>query len=164
MEKYLSWESRKIEKLISIFLPFFFLSSLFFLSKKSFATPLPNTTFPSYLQNSVVLRLTGCFNWWLKQNFNYLFLDDNVANSGDEFCPPGQYQGTLGSFSPGPVPCGWKTLNMLNALLMDLLDKQKTIVGVGDDPVMCCCDPTKDSENCTGPATPGCPSQFPRRG
>jgi hypothetical protein len=57
---------------------------------------------------------------------------------------------------------------MLNALLMDLLDRQKKIQGlppsVADDPVMCCCNPEKDSENCTGPATTGCPAQFPNRG
>ncbi len=164
----------KERKKIELFASFLF-TSLFsllllvlFPQKKSFATPLPVTTFPPYLQNSVVLRLTGCFNQWLQQNFNYLFIDDGVAGSGDELCPAGQYQGTIGSFSSGPVPCGWKTLNMLNALLMDLLDGQKKIQGlppsVADDPVMCCCDPTKDSENCTGPATSGCPSQFPNRG
>jgi hypothetical protein len=145
-------KSKKIELFASIF--FLLFMFVLFSQKKSFATPLPVTTFPSYLQNSVVLRLTGCLNQWLQQNLNYLFVDDGVASSGDELCPAGQYQGTLGSFSAGPVPCGWKTLNMLNALLMDLLDKQKKIQGLtppaDDDPVMCCCNPEKDSENCTG--------------
>jgi hypothetical protein len=156
-------KSKKIELFTSVFLFLLFMFVLF-PQKKSFATPLPVTTFPSYLQNSVVLRLTGCLNQWLQQNFNYLFIDDGAAGSGDELCPAGQYQGTLGSFSgPGPVSCGWKTLNMLNALLMDLLDKQEKIQGLtppaDDDPVMCCCDPTKDSENCTGTPPAGiCPS------
>jgi len=163
-------KSKKVELFASFLFTSFFslLLLILFPQKKSFATPLPVTTFPSYLQNSVVLRLTGCLNQWLQQNFNYLFVDDGVSGSGDELCPAGQYQGTLGSFSTVSVPCGWKTLNMLNALIMDLLDKQKKIQGLtppaDDDPVMCCCDPTKDSENCTGPATPGCPSQFPNRG
>ena len=167
-EKSKKWRKRKkikkIELFTSVFLFFLLFMFLLFSYRKASATPLPVTTFPSYLQNSVVLRLTGCLNQWLQQNFNYLFRDDGVAASGDELCPPGQYQGTPGSFSTGNVPCGWKTLNMLNALIMDLLDKQKTIVGIGDDPVMCCCDPAKDSENCTGPLTTGCPTQFPRRG
>jgi hypothetical protein len=46
---------------------------------------------------------------------------------------------------------------------MDLLDRQKKIQGLtppaDDDPVMCCCDPTKDSENCTRTPPSGvCPS------
>jgi hypothetical protein len=163
-------ENKKIELFASFLFTSFFslLLLILFSQKKSFATPLPVTTFPPYLQNSVVLRLTGCLNQWLQQNLNYLFVDDGAAGSGDELCPAGQYQGTLGSFSAGSVPCGWKTLNMLNALIMDLLDKQKKIQGLSppadDDPVMCCCDPSRDSNNCTGPATTGCPAQFPNRG
>jgi hypothetical protein len=160
-------KSKKIELFTSVFLFLLFMFVLFS-QKKSFATPLPVTTFPSYLQNSVVLRLTGCLNQWLQQNLNYLFIDDPADPLDDQLCPAGQYQGTLGSFSAGSVPCGYKTLNMLNALLMDLLDKQKKIQGLAppadDDPVMCCCDPSEDSNNCTGPATTGCPAQFPNRG
>ncbi len=166
-EKIKKGKRKKIELFTSVFFFLLFMPVLFS-SRKAFATPLSVTTFPTYLQNSVVLRLTGCLNQWLQQNFNYLFVDDGSASSGDELCPPGQYQGTLGSFSTSNVPCGWKTLNMLNALIMDLLDKQKKIIGLtppaDDDPVMCCCDPLKDSENCTGPATTGCPTQFPNRG
>jgi hypothetical protein len=158
-------ENKKIELLASFLFTSFFslLLLILFPQKKSFATPLPVTTFPPYLTNSVFLRLTGCFTEWLKQNLRFLFVDD-VASTADDLCPAGQYQGTLGSFSgPGRVSCGWKTLNMLNALLMDLLDRQKKIQGLtppaDDDPVMCCCDPTKDSENCTRTPPSGvCPS------
>jgi hypothetical protein len=154
-------KNKKIELFASIF--FLLFMFVLFSQKKSFATPLPVTTFPSYLQNSVVLRLTGCLNQWLRQNIKFLFVDDPADPLDDQLCPAGQYQGTLGSFSGGPVPCGYKTLNMLNALLMDLLDRQKKIQGLtppaDDDPVMCCCDPTKDSNNCTGtPPTGVCPS------
>ncbi|MFZ8804333.1 MAG: hypothetical protein ACO2PO_15295, partial [Candidatus Calescibacterium sp.] len=165
---------RKSKKIIELFTSFLFTSFfsllllILFPQKKSFATPLPVTTFPPYLQNSVVLRLTGCLSQWLQRNLKFIFVDDPSDPLDDNLCPAGQYQGTLGSFSAGPVPCGYKTLNMLNALLMDLLDKQKKIQGLtppaDDDPVMCCCDPIKDPENCTGPATTGCPSQFPNRG
>ncbi|MFZ8805207.1 MAG: hypothetical protein ACO2PO_19840, partial [Candidatus Calescibacterium sp.] len=163
-------KNKKIELFASfIFTSFFSLLLLIlFPQKKTFATPLPVTTFPPYLQNSVVLRLTGCFTDWVQRNLNYLFAEDPFT-SADNLCPPGQYLGTPGSFSSGNVSCGWKTLNFLNALLMDLLDRQKKIrVSFPsyeiDDPVMCCCNPEKDPENCTGPTTPGCPTQFPKRG
>ncbi len=155
---------KKIELFASIFLLLFVL--LLFPHRKSFATPLPVTTFPSYLQNSVVLRLTGCFNGWLQRVFDYLFKD--VAGPSDDICPPGQYQGTPGSFSAGFVSCGWKTLSFLNALLMSLLDKSKQFnfgnPVLDENSVKCCCDPTKDPENCTGPTTTDCPAQFPNIG
>ncbi|MFZ8805150.1 MAG: hypothetical protein ACO2PO_19550, partial [Candidatus Calescibacterium sp.] len=167
-------ENKKIELLASFLFTSFFslLLLILFPQKKSFATPLPVTTFPSYLQNSVFLRITGCFNQWLQQSIKFIFVDDPLDPLDDQLCPAGQWAvippATEPSFSSTPVPCGWKTLNMLNALLMDLLDRQKKIQGlppsVADDPVMCCCDPEKDSENCTGPATTGCPAQFPNRG
>jgi hypothetical protein len=158
-------ENKKIELFASFLFTSFFslLLLILFPQKKSFATPLPVTTFPPYLQNSVFVRLTGCFTEWLKQNLKFLFEDD--PSTTDDLCPAGQYQGNLDSFSSGPVSCGWKTLNMLNALLMDLLDRQKKIQGLpppdDDDPVMCCCDPTKDPNNCTGTPPPGvCPSAY----
>jgi hypothetical protein len=162
-------KNKKIELFASFLFTSFFslLLLILFPQKKSFATPLPVTTFPPYLQNSVVLRLTGCLNQWLQQNLKFLFVDDPTDPLDDQLCPAGQWAvippATEPSFSSTPVPCGWKTLNMLNALLMDLLDKQKKIQGLtppaDDDPVMCCCDPTKDSENCTSTPPAGvCPS------
>jgi hypothetical protein len=111
--------------------------------RESIATPLSNDNFPNYLQNSVVVRITGCFNWWLKENFKLIFADDGTSGSSDDICPPGQWAvippATEPSFSSSKVPCAWKTLNMINAIMMHFLDKQKD-----NDPVMCCCDPVKD--------------------
>lgn len=114
----------------------------------------PSNRFPYYLSHTVVLRLTGCMNSWLQDEINYIFRD--LAGSGDDLCPPGQHTGG-GSFSGANVSCAYKTLNFINAILMDLLDQQD------NTPVECCCDPNRDSENCTGPATTGCPTQFPNR-
>jgi len=149
----------------SVFYLFFFVFLLLSVAvlRESIATPLSNDKFPNYLQNSVVVRITGCFNWWLKENFKLIFADDGSSGSADDICPPGQWAvippATEPSFSSSKVPCAWKTLNMINAIMMHFLDKQQD-----NDPVMCCCDPVKDPWSCTGPITPGCPAQFPNRG
>lgn len=119
------------------------------------ARATPENRFPFYLQHAAVLRLTGCMNQWLQDEINYIFRD--LAGTGDDLCPAGQHTGG-GSFSAGPVSCAHKTRNFINAILMDFLDQDDT------SKVECCCDPTRDVSNCTGPATTGCPTQYPNRG
>ncbi|MFZ8804390.1 MAG: hypothetical protein ACO2PO_15595, partial [Candidatus Calescibacterium sp.] len=151
--------------------------SLFIVVYDVFSTPYPVTTFPSYLQNSFVVRFTGCFTKWIWENISKLIQDDGIAGSSDDLCPAGQYglfSGSEPSFSSTEVSCGWKTLNMINAIIMSLLDKQKDISmrGIPDDPVLCCCNPAKDPKNCTGPNVSSsslpislrCPPQFPNLG
>lgn len=159
---YIMTMTKSLCKIKKFYLWIFILFALLiFKTNDLLATPLPVTTFPPELQNSLIVRITGCANSWLQRQLDLIFRDDGVAGSGDEYCPPGQY--TFSGFSAGNVPCAWKTLNFINALLEDLLDRQETIGG-SPDPVMCCCDPVKDPTNCTGPATAGCPAQFPNRG
>ncbi len=149
MKRY--WlEAKKVALVIGV------VAITLFITKKV-AKATPGTRFPDYLQNTIVARITGCMNWWLQRQLNFVFRDDGTPGSGDELCPPGQHIGG-GSFSGVPVPCGWKTLNLINALIMDMLDKQP------NTPVECCCNPADDPSKCTGPATSGCPVQFPNRG
>ncbi|MFZ8805422.1 MAG: hypothetical protein ACO2PO_20925, partial [Candidatus Calescibacterium sp.] len=151
--------------------------SLFVVVYDVFSTPYPVTTFPSYLRNSLVVRFTGCFTKWIWENINKLIWDDDIPGSEDDLCPRGQYglfSGSDPSFSSNYVSCGWKTLNMINAIIMSFLDQQKDISmrGIPSDPVLCCCDPEKDPENCTGPNVSSsslpiplrCPPQFPKLG
>ncbi|MCX7733172.1 MAG: hypothetical protein N2254_00165 [bacterium] len=137
-------------------LPIFFgwaLLTPFFLPRFTEATP--GNRFPFYLSHTVVLRLTGCMNQWLQDEINYIFRD--LAGTGDDLCPPGQYVGP--GTSTTYVSCGFKTRNFINALLMDLLDQDD------NSRVVCCCDPAQDTTNCTGaPIAPCTGSPFPATG
>ncbi len=145
-----------VEILKRFFIALFLSGTAVFLLPK-WAKATPGNEFPPYLQNTLVVRITGCMLDWLQTQLDYIFQDDGVAGSGDELCPAGQHTGG-GSFSAGSVPCGWKTLNFINALLMDLLDQNDTT------DVLCCCDPSKDDTACTGGASASCPAQFPNTG
>ncbi len=142
-------------KKIGIATVLFFIIGLYNI-QESEATPLGVNRFPYYLNNTIFLRLTGCMNNWLQQELDLIFRDDGVVN-GNEYCGTGIWNGS--STTTTNTHCAWKTLNLINALIMDFMDKWTNTA------VECCCDPSKDSSNCVGPAAPAiCPPQFPRLG